>query len=59
VLIRLFVLDIKKGEKITSKNVRSIRPGFGLEPRFFNEILGKKLITDVERGDAVTWESFK
>jgi N-acetylneuraminate synthase len=54
-----FVLDIKKGEKITSKNVRSIRPGFGLEPRFFNEILGKKLIKDVERGDAVTWESFK
>ena len=53
-----FVLDTKAGEKITVENVRSIRPSYGLEPKFLNEILGKKLSIDVERGDPVSWECF-
>lgn len=42
--------EIKKGEVITEKNVRSIRPGFGLHPKYFNEILGKKTTIDLEKG---------
>ena len=34
--------DVKYGEKITNKNVRSIRPGFGMHPKFLSEIIGKE-----------------
>ena len=44
------VEDIKAGEMITEKNVRSIRPGFGLHPKYLNEIIGKKVKRDIERG---------
>jgi len=43
--------DIKEGEMITENNVRSIRPGFGLHPKYYTEILGKKVNSDLERGD--------
>ena len=47
----LFVVeDIKKGEIITEDNVRSIRPGFGLHPKYLKEILGKKVNKDLEKG---------
>ena len=45
------VEDIKKGEIITDKNVRSIRPGFGLHPKFLSEVLGKKTNKNVFKGD--------
>jgi pseudaminic acid synthase len=45
------VEDIKKGEIITKKNVRSVRPGFGMHPKFYNDILGKRAIKDLEKGD--------
>ena len=43
--------DIKKGEIITERNVRSIRPGFGMHPKYYNDILGKKANHDLKRGD--------
>jgi len=47
----LFVVeDIKAGDMITEKNVRSIRPGFGLRPRYLPEVLGKKATSDLEKG---------
>lgn len=47
----LFVVEnIQKGEPITEKNVRSIRPGMGLHPKYFKEVLGKKAKSDIERG---------
>lgn len=45
------VEDIKSGDVITEKNVRSIRPGFGLHPKHYNEILGKKVKIDIEKGE--------
>ncbi|AWA28644.1 pseudaminic acid synthase [Flavobacterium magnum] len=46
------VSDMKSGDVITPENVRSIRPGFGLHPKHYSEILGKKVNRDVERGIA-------
>lgn len=47
----LFVVeDIKMGEVITENNVRSIRPGFGLHPKYLNEILGKKVNKPLKKG---------
>ena len=45
------VKDIKKGEVITEDNVRSIRPGFGMHPRFFNTIIGTIAKEDYYYGD--------
>lgn len=47
----LFVVeDIKKGEKFARKNIRCIRPGYGLNPKLLNLILGKKANRDIKRG---------
>jgi len=45
------VKDIKAGEFFTEENVRSIRPGFGLHPKHFNEIIGREAKHDYEKGD--------
>jgi len=44
------VTDMVKGDVITTENVKSIRPGFGLHPKYLKEILGKKVIQDIEKG---------
>jgi len=47
----LFVAeDMKTGDVITIKNVRSVRPGFGLHPRFLEKILGKKINCNLKKG---------
>ena len=47
----LFVCEnVKKGEIITKENIRSIRPGYGLHPKYYDEILGETFSQDVERG---------
>jgi len=51
-----FVSDIKSGEKIKSTDIRRIRPGFGIPPKHFDEIIGKTVTKDVSRGEAVRWE---
>lgn len=53
----LFVVkDIKQGEKITIQNVRSIRPGYGLLPKYFTSILGKKIKKNLEAGTPLAWK---
>jgi len=42
--------DIKKGEEITDKNVRSVRPGFGLHPKYYKEVLGLKTTESIQKG---------
>ncbi len=44
------VENIKKGELFTEQNVRVIRPGYGLLPKYYPDILGKKAQVDIERG---------
>lgn len=45
------VEDIKEGEVITERNVRSIRPGFGLHPKYYSEIIGRVVKKNLEKGD--------
>lgn len=52
----LFVVeDVKQGEVFTEKNVRVIRPGHGLHPRYLPEILGRRAVHDVARGTPMSW----
>jgi len=52
----LFVVkDIKAGEVFTEENVRSIRPGYGLHPKYFKEILGKRTTQDIKKGTPLKW----
>ncbi len=52
----LFVVkDIKKGEVFTEENIRSIRPGYGMHPRYFKEILGRKSTQDISAGTPLYW----
>ncbi|HHV27333.1 MAG TPA: pseudaminic acid synthase [Tissierellia bacterium] len=52
----LFVVkDVKKGEVFTKENVRSIRPGFGLETKYISDVLGKKARCDVKKGTPMRW----
>lgn len=50
------VKDIKKGEKFTSKNIRSIRPGYGLHSRHYEEIIGKTATQDLKYGEPLKKE---
>ena len=50
------VKDIEKGEILTQENVRIIRPGVGLAPFHYNEILGKKATANVLRGIPIAWD---
>ncbi|MFT2098234.1 pseudaminic acid synthase [Marinomonas sp. 2405UD66-6] len=54
-----FVQDIKAGEVITDKHVRSIRPGYGLAPKHLDDILGKTALQDVSFGTPVSFEVIK
>jgi pseudaminic acid synthase len=45
------VKDIKAGEIITEDHVRSIRPGFGMHPKYLNDVIGKVALRDCEKGD--------
>jgi N-acetylneuraminate synthase len=54
----LFVVkDIKAGEKFTQENVRIIRPGYGLEPKYLDTILGRKAVCDLSAGTPLSWEN--
>ena len=48
--------DMKAGEVFTEKNLRRIRPGLGLAPKYYDIILGRRVNKDVERGTPVQWE---
>ena len=50
------VKDIKKGENLTEDNIRIIRPGYGLQPKYFKEVLGQTALTDIKRGTPLAFE---
>lgn len=53
----LFVVkDIKAGEKLTESNIRSIRPGYGLHPKYYNDVVGKFAKIDLEKGTPLSFD---
>ena len=42
--------DIKAGDVFTAKNLRSVRPGFGVHPKYYNELIGTKALVDLAKG---------
>ena len=56
----LYVVDtIEQGELLTEKNIRSIRPGFGLHPKHYNSVLGKKVKKKLMHGDRLTLDDIE
>lgn len=54
----LFVVqDVKAGERLTSDNVRSIRPGYGLPPKHYEEVIGRLAARDMQRGTPLQWDA--
>ena len=47
--------DIKKGEVFSESNIKSVRPGYGIHPKHYNEIIGKKSKRDLEMGDRLSF----
>jgi N-acetylneuraminate synthase len=52
------VEDIKKGESFTPENVKSIRPGFGLAPKHYKEVIGQEAKEDLSRGTPLSFDHF-
>ena len=53
----LFVVqDVKAGEKFTEENVRVIRPGYGLPPRYWGDVVGRNSARDVPQGTPLSWD---
>ena len=53
-----FVKDIKAGEVVTEDCVRSVRPGYGVAPKYIDTLLGKQLKVDVKSGIPTSWDLF-
>ncbi|MEW6005435.1 MAG: pseudaminic acid synthase [Stygiobacter sp.] len=53
----LFVVEnIEQGEIFTEQNVRSIRPNYGLAPKYLKDVLGRKAKTKIEKGTPLSWD---
>ena len=53
-----FVKDVEEGDVITKDCVRRIRPGYGLEAKYYELVIGSKCLTPAKRGDRVTLGHF-
>lgn len=53
------VKDIRAGEAFTSENIRSIRPGYGLKPKYQQDLLTMTAGKDIKRGDPLSFETIK
>ena len=48
--------DIHKGQLLTEDNIRIIRPGFGLAPKYYEQLIGKTAVRNISRGTALDWD---
>ena len=53
----LFIVqDVKAGELLTGANVRCIRPGYGLPPKHWDQVVGRRAACDITRGTPLDWK---
>lgn len=48
--------DIKRGEKISLEHVKVIRPGYGLAPKYLDQVIGRVAVDDIPQGKPITWD---
>jgi N-acetylneuraminate synthase len=48
--------DLKAGDILTSRNLRAIRPGYGLPPKYIDQLIGKRVTKTVKRGTPMSWD---
>ncbi|MBO9469656.1 pseudaminic acid synthase [Endozoicomonas sp. G2_2] len=53
-----FVRDVEKGAKVKASDIRRIRPSLGLAPKYYEQLIGKRLNTNVTRGTPTSWQLF-
>ena len=51
--------DIRAGEKLTKDNIRVIRPGYGMKPKYYADVLGKIAAQDIGRGTPLAFEMIR
>ena len=51
--------NVKKGDILSSENIRSIRPGFGMHPKHYKKVLGKHFVNDYEKGTRLSFKHIK
>ncbi len=52
----IFIIkDVKKNETLSPKNIKIIRPGYGLEPKYFDLVIGRKVKRDLKKGTPLSW----
>lgn len=54
-----FISDLPKGTVVSREHIRRIRPGMGLPPKHFEDLIGRTLSQSVERGQATSWDLFE
>jgi sialic acid synthase SpsE len=52
------VEDMKAGDVLTPQNLRAIRPGLGLPPKYLEQLMGRRVARDTARGTAASWDLF-
>lgn len=48
--------DIKEGEQLTAENIKIVRPGFGIAPKYYDLLIGRRINKDLTKGTAMSWE---
>ena len=48
--------DMKKGDRLTPENLRLVRPGFGLPPKYYEIVMGKRIARDASCGTPMSWD---
>lgn len=51
-----FINNLDEGQKISKNDIKIIRPGFGIPPKFYNNVIGKRVNKNIKKGDPVTFE---
>ncbi|MDV2582912.1 SAF domain-containing protein [Alkalibacillus haloalkaliphilus] len=50
--------SLETGEVLDHDNINIIRPGYGLQPKYYDVLIGKKINQDVEKGTPTSWDMF-
>jgi pseudaminic acid synthase len=51
-----FIKDMKAGDIVTADCIRSVRPGYGLAPKYFGDLLGRRALVDIKKNTSVNWD---